>query len=161
MDKVGRSGPQHDRRNGLIGPAEVAPDQVEVRLGNEVTQGKQRDGNQQPLGHRLLRHLQELGDDQASRAESRIPGRDGQNDDTQNGQNTTQPSEKRGGDIVNHLGGATGSQYFIQCRRAFVEAQTQGAPDQRNDALADHRAVKHEAPVLFVLDAARHQRRLG
>ncbi len=161
LDEVGGSGPQHDDGSGLVGPAEVAPDHPELGLGDDETKDKHGDGDQQTLGHRLLGQVQEIRHDEAGAAKRGVTRGDGQDHHAEDGQDAANGAEQAGGDFVYHRRGTAACQSSVERFSAVVEGETQGAPDEGDDAFTDHGAVENEAAGFFVLHAARHQRGLG
>ena len=143
--EVGRCRPQHHHRGGLVGPAEVAPDHPEFGLGDDEAEDEHGDGDQQSLGHGLLGQVQEVRHDETGTAKRRVTGGDGQDHHAQDGQDAANGAEQAGGDFVYHGRGTAACQGGVERFGAVVEGETQGAPDEGDDAFTDHGTVEDEA----------------
>ena len=121
--------------------------------------------------------MQRLGNDESRTAKCRVAARDGGSHHTQHGQCAAHESQPAAAHQVNHLWGsevlgqglAVGQLYlchevvdYLGIDNLFPAAIIEeigrdGRPDERHDALGNHRAIEHRAGQALALEAARHQ----
>ena len=106
--------------------------------------------------------MEEVRDDQAGAAESRIAAGDGRRDDAEQGEDAAQHAEPALRDLRHHDRGRR-REVGTDLGRAAVEEEVRGdrRPDQGDQAFRDHRAVEDGTAELLGRDAAGHQRALG
>ena len=158
------STPQNDHSQGLVGPAEVTPDDGVVDLAQGVADAQEgtdaQNGNaqQQTVLPDLLVDVEPVSQHQTGGPESGVAGGDGAGDNAQHSQSDANAAHGLLADVVNSGGtaAAQGQQLF-----AGVQGAAGSSPDQGNDAFGNHGAVEHEVALLLTLQAASHQGALG
>ena len=156
-----RSRPQRNHRKRLIRPREIAPDNLEIYQRQRAAAEKQRQREHQPLRVRLLIDAEPVRERQTRRAEGRVPRRNRADDDAEHREHRADRAEQRVADVVDErrLPGEA-RRRLPQPARAVVDRHARRGPDERDNALRDHRAVKDLAPLVLVTNTARHHRRL-
>ena len=164
IEEVHGSGPQHDHGQGLVGPAEVTPDDGVVDLAQSVAHAQDRadaqhgDAEHQTALDGLLLNVEPVSQHQTSGTEGRIAGGDGAGDHAQHSQSDAHAAHGLRADVI-HGGGAAAA--HGQQISAGVDRAAGSSPDQSDDALGHHGAVEHEVALLLTLHAASHQGALG
>ena len=80
LDQVGGCGPEDDGGQGLVGPAEVTPDDPEVGAGDQEADNEQRNRQEEAFAGQLLGKINGVGDDQPGAAERGVARGDRQDD---------------------------------------------------------------------------------
>ena len=161
VQQVGGCGPQHDGGEGLVGEPEVTPQHPK---GNEVqgdAHDKQRDGNHQAVLVRALIIAEGVSDGQAGRTEGRIAGCHGQHHNAEDGEGAAKRAEQLHGNVVHDQSGVPlGAEGGVKGGGIRIEGHAERYPDEPDNAFRNHRAIKNLPSMLFVADAAGHQRGL-
>ena len=152
--------PQNQHGQGLVAPAEIAPDQVEILGADKKGRDEQRYCQKQSVCGPGLGQAEGFRQDQAAGSKGRVPRCDGQDDNPQDGQKSAHRTKQGPADLVHHQGGRTALNDLKQGVRAMEQGHPGRGPDQGDDPLGDHGAVEHQPPAGFVADAAGHERGL-
>ena len=163
--EIGRCRPQHDSCRRLVRPAEIAPQHTEVDFGQDDADHKKRHSNHQAFAQVALIRVQtvavqEFGNLQTSGAEGGIAGGNRQHNDTKHSEDAAKGAKHAHRRIIDNFGRRASFDGFLQHLHIGVEADADHAPDQRNHAFGDHRAVENEAGFAFIFRTSCHHRRL-
>ena len=171
------SGPEEAGGEGLVGPGEVAPQDVEIHEDEGCRDGEEGQGDNQAAPHLLLTEMKDVGDDEAGGAVGGVAAGDGCCHDTENGEDSAdaahpgladQVDEERGvgavaAGVEDGREGVVGFLADIVTRRHGLsggELDGGGSPYHGDDALGDHGAVEDDASATLILQTARHEGRL-
>ena len=160
--EVGRNGPQREDREGLVAPCEVTPHDIEVDRRDPIPHGKERHADEQSLPEGALLEVKHIGNDQARGTEGGIARGDRRGHHAQQRENATHATEHRVGDEVHGPRCAAVVRFELQGQlaRPVEEGHRHRRPNQRNDALGDHRPIEDRATLALVAHTARHEGRL-
>ena len=162
----GRAGPEHDCGQGLVGEAEVAPDNGEIHLGEKNADCEHGHGNVKAGQDCLLVIADGFRNCQTGGAEGRVTGCDWQDDDAQNCKDAAKCAHKGHGGLGYDIGrAAIGKSRGKFGQRAVganqgVEGHADCGPDQADEAFRNHAAVKDALAKFFIGYAAGHKGRL-
>ncbi len=161
LAQIDRSGPEDQHGQGLVAPAEIAPDEVEILGADEKGQDEQRHCQKQSFGGSGLGEAEGFRQDQAAGSKGRVPGCDGQDDHPQDGQKSAHRAKQCLADLVHHQGGRAALNDLKQSVRPIKQSHPGSGPDQGDNPFGDHGAVEHQATSGFIADAAGHEGGLG
>ena len=138
--------------NTLIGPVEIPPQNVKIDLRKEDRCGKHRRGNPQLLLQLALGDLQIVRNNHPGAAESRITGRDRQDDYAKYGAGTTYCAQGHHLYLAHHVSRPARMQGGLQAADIVKQAHGGGCPYHRDDGLSHHHSVKDPTPVDLLLN---------
>ena len=159
-----RDAQEGEQRQGLVGPCEVTPQNVEavlVELGEHDdagSQNKHRDGQTHTLAVGGLVQVEGLRQGQTQSAQSGIAGGDGQNDDADQGDDAAHGAQDV---LADHADGTGGQGGVGLLQSQIVYAHSAGGPHHSDEALQDHHVVEGHAALTLVLHRAGDDSRLG
>ena len=160
LQQIGRCHPQRDHRQRLVAPGEIAPQHIEIQLGQQGADSQERQGNDQPVPDLFLFQVCNLRQDQPGAAERGIPGGDRTDHHADHSQHATDAFQHRTRDFQHHGGRSRTGERLIQEIRPAVKCHARRGPDQRDYGFGDHRAVEDLSPLPFAGDALGNHRRL-
>ena len=104
----------------------------------------------------MLIQVDEIGNDQSGRTESRVSGCNRSSDYAQNSEDTSQSAHPIAARFRHDLWSLESQVGRI----VMIEISGSGSPNQSYDTFRDHGSIEDRTTVTFVLDATRHQRTL-
>ena len=153
--------PEHYDAQDLVGYADVVPDGAECHLRHDDGHREHRQGNQKAVFELGLIFPERLGNGEARAAESRVARGDGAGNDADDGQHGTDLAQPMVAYFVDKVGRRVPrGDEVVEFAGVAKIVDGHRSPDERHDALGNHGAVENGQAVFFVLDGARHQRRL-
>ena len=163
-----RDRPEREYGQGLIRPTEIAPNRIEsvfvgdVEPKHQPGQRKHGEADSQAPSDSFLVDFQRIRDDQTGAAQGRVATGDRRCHYAEYCQDAAQHTEPTLG-YDRHDFRRGGAQFRACLSRASREEEIGGdrRPDQGNDALCDHGAIKDRPSLLLVPEATGHQGRLG
>ena len=165
--EICRARPKRNHGEGLVCPREVSPNDGKIHLREDKTDAEHGNGDHETLRRLFLRDIQPVGEGQPRGAERGVARGDGTRDDAEHGKDRTDAhaaesdrAHESDADVIDNAAGSRLFECGTKSRCTIVEGDACGRPTKRDDTLGDHRAVEYGTPHLFILQAARHDRRL-
>ena len=159
-----RDGQEGEQGQSLVGPGEVAPQDVEavrVELGpHDDGSHQDEDGHSQSQALAIvgLIHVEGLGHGQAQSAQSGVAGGDGQDDDAQQSDDAAHGAQDV---LADHTDGGGGQRGVGLLQAQVVGAHGTGSPHHGDEALQDHHPVEGGAALPLALHGAGDDGGLG